>query len=55
MVASNPGKRESTTAREELTLRLHVLPVIGEQRIERVVPSDVQRLVNGVRSRRRAP
>ena len=27
--ASNPNKRESTTAREELTLRLHVLPTIG--------------------------
>lgn len=50
-VASNPGKRESTTAREELTLRLHVLPSLGEQRIERVVPSDVQRLVNGWRSK----
>src|ERR1039458_10386743 len=31
--ASNPNKRQSTTAREELTLRLHVLPAIGEQRI----------------------
>jgi integrase len=49
-VASNPGKRESTAAREEGTLRLHVLPAIGEQRIERVVPADVQRLVNGWRA-----
>jgi integrase len=48
-LASNPGKRESTAAREELTLRLHVLPVLGEQRIERVNPPDVQRLVNGWR------
>src|ERR1700722_14955272 len=45
--ASDPTKRESTTAREELTLRLHVFPVLGEQRIERVGPQDVQRLVNG--------
>jgi integrase len=44
---SDPTKRESTTAREELTLRLHVFPVLGEQRIERVRPQDVQRLVNG--------
>ncbi len=49
-VASNPGKRESTSSREESTLRLHVLPGIGEQRIERVVPADVQRLVNGWRT-----
>ena len=46
-IASDPTKRESTTAREELTLRLHVFPVLGEQRIERVGPQDVQRLVNG--------
>ena len=29
-IASNPNKRESTSAREELTLRLHMLPTIGE-------------------------
>ena len=48
--ASNPNKRESTTAREELTLRLHVLPVIGDHRIERVGPRDIQRLVNSWRA-----
>ena len=48
--ASNPNKRESTTAREELTLRLHVLPAIGELRIERVGPRDIQRLVNSWRA-----
>ena len=48
--ASNPNKRESTTAREELTLRLHVLPTIGELRIERVGPRDIQRLVNSWRA-----
>ena len=48
--ASNPNKRESTTAREELTLRLHVLPTIGEHRIERVGPRDIQRLVNSWRA-----
>jgi integrase len=45
--ASDPTKRESTTAREELTLRLHVFPALGDYRIERVGPQDVQRLVNG--------
>jgi integrase len=45
-IASDPTKRESTTAREELTLRLHVFPVLGERRIERVGPQDVQGLVN---------
>ena len=44
--ASNPTKRESTTAREELTLRLHVLPTMGDHRLERVGPPDIQRLVN---------
>ena len=34
--ASNPTKRESTTAREELALRLHVLPTIGSLHIEPV-------------------
>ena len=47
---SNPGKRESTAVREESTLRLHVLPVIGEERIERIQPRDVQQLVNGWRA-----
>jgi integrase len=36
--------------REELTLRLHVLPAIGELRIERVGPRDMQRLVNSWRT-----
>jgi integrase len=44
--ASDPTKRESTTAREELTLRLHILPTIGDHRIDRVGPNDVQCLVN---------
>jgi integrase len=44
--ASDPTKRESTTAREELTVRLHILPTFGDHRIERVGPTDVQRLVN---------
>ena len=45
-IAADPTKRESTTAREELTLRLHVLPILGDLRIEQVGPQDVQRLVN---------
>jgi integrase len=45
-LAADPTKRESTAAREELTIRLHVLPTLGSLRIERVGPQDVQRLVN---------
>jgi integrase len=46
-VASDQTKRESTTAREELTLRLHVFPTLGDHRIDRIGPRDIQRLVNG--------
>lgn len=45
-VEADPTKRESTTAREELTLRLHIFPSLGNLRIEQVGPQDVQRLVN---------
>jgi integrase len=45
-VEADPTKRESTTAREELTLRLHIFPTLGNLRIEQVGPQDVQRLVN---------
>jgi integrase len=45
-VEADPTKRESTTAREALTLRLHIFPTLGNQRIEQVGPQDVQRLVN---------
>ena len=44
--ASNPVKRESTQARDEIVLRLHVIPAIGTRRIDRVTPADVQQLVN---------
>jgi integrase len=43
---SDPNKRESTRCREELTLRLHVIPTLGESRIEGVGPVHIQRLVN---------
>ncbi|HVA05527.1 MAG TPA: hypothetical protein VNG12_02180, partial [Acidimicrobiales bacterium] len=46
-VDADPTKRESTTAREELTLRLHILPTLGNLRIDQVGPQDVQHLVNG--------
>ena len=45
-VEADPTKRESTTAREELTLRVHIFPTLGNLRIEQVGPQDVQRLVN---------
>jgi integrase len=43
---SATNKRESTISREELTLRLHVFPEIGDHRLDRVGPDDIQRLVN---------
>jgi integrase len=45
-VESDPTKRESTVVREEVALRLHVLPALGEHRIDRVGPAELQRLVN---------
>jgi integrase len=42
---SNPAKRESTEVRDEIVIRLHIVPAIGTWRIDRVTPSDVQRLV----------
>jgi integrase len=45
-VDADPTTRESTRAREALTLRLHIFPTLGNLRIEQVGPQDVQRLVN---------
>jgi integrase len=45
-VDADPTKRESTRAREALTLRLHIFPTLGKLRIEQVGPQDVQNLIN---------
>jgi integrase len=43
---SNPAKRESTWVRDEVTLRLHLLPHFGPVPIGRIDRSSVQRWVN---------
>jgi integrase len=44
---SNPAKRESTLAREEVSLRRHILPSLGRTRLDQVSPHQIQQLVNG--------
>ena len=43
---SNPAKRESTLAREEVSLRLHILPTLGALRLDQISPFEIQQLVN---------
>jgi integrase len=43
---SNPAKRESTLAREEVSLRLHIIPSLGRTRLDQVSPHQIQQLVN---------
>lgn len=43
---SNPGKRESTLAREEISLRLHIIPTLGQSRLDQVSPFVIQQMVN---------
>ncbi len=42
----DPSKRVSTVTRDEVVLRLHVLPFPGAARIGEVTPPEVQKLVN---------
>ncbi|HUW01559.1 MAG TPA: site-specific integrase [Acidimicrobiales bacterium] len=51
---SNPSKRESSRARDEITLRCHLLPRFGSMPIGRIRTVDVQSWVNEA-SRERAP
>jgi integrase len=44
-LASNPGKRESTIGRDLSALHVHILPAIGQRRIQNIRPPDVQQLV----------
>lgn len=43
---SNPAKRPSSLARDEIILRLHILPVLGARPLTAITPPDIQRLVN---------
>lgn len=45
-MVSNPAKRESTLARDEVALRLHVLPSLGRSRLDQITPHQVQQLIN---------
>jgi integrase len=44
-IDSNPSKRPSTLARDDVTLRLHILPALGNRPIGQITPSEVQNLV----------
>ena len=45
-LAANPGKRESTVARDEIALRRHIRPTFGDRRIVSITPVDIQSLVS---------
>ena len=45
-LASNPAKQESTWARDESIIRLHLDPAIGTAKVGRITPALVQRLVH---------
>ena len=45
-LASNPGKRPSTWARDEIDLRKHLVPALGVFAVADITKNDVQRLVN---------
>lgn len=45
-MVSNPAKRPSSLARDEVILRLHITPAIGKRPLASVTPFDIQRLVN---------
>jgi integrase len=45
-LASNPSKRGSTYARDEIAIRCHIIPAIGSRRLAGLTPAEVQVLVN---------
>jgi integrase len=45
-LASNPAKRESSFARDETIIRVHLSPMLGPLAIARISPLDIQRLVS---------
>jgi integrase len=46
-LASNPGKRGGSWQRDEIVVRVHVLPELGSRPVGSLTPGDVQGLVNG--------
>lgn len=45
-LASDPGKRLSTQSRDEIVVRLHLMPSLKNRLISQITPMDVQKLVN---------
>jgi integrase len=45
-LASNPGKRGGSWQRDEVAVRLHIVPTIGHRAVGSLTPGDVQGLVN---------
>jgi integrase len=45
-MASHPGKKESSLARDRSILDVHILPYLGDCHVDQLMPADVQRLVN---------
>jgi integrase len=45
-LASNPAKRDGSWQRDEIAIRRHIAPVLGDRPIGALTPSDVQALVN---------
>lgn len=46
-LASNPAKRPTSRARDEIVVRVHLLPALGDRTVGSITPADVQALVNG--------
>jgi integrase len=45
-LTSNPGKRQSTLARDEIVIRHHLNPILGKLQISSITPIQVQDLIN---------
>jgi len=43
---SDPAKRTSTRTRDDLAIRLHIIPALGSKKLAQVTAPDIQRLVN---------
>jgi integrase len=45
-LGSNPAKRDGSWQRDEIAIRRHIVPVLGDRPIGSLTPADVQALVN---------
>src|SRR4051812_31574308 len=45
-LVSNPTKRPTTQATDEIMLRVHIVPTFGDRRVGGITRADVQALVN---------